>query len=123
VIDARGWLERYAAAWRTRDAAAAAALFAPEAHYTSDPFGPGLRGTAEIEAYWAAATAGQEDIDLRVGDPVAEGDRAAAEWRAAFRRDGEDVSLAACLMLRFDADGRCVSLREYWLRRAPVSGR
>jgi len=108
------WLDAYAEAWRRGDAPAAAALFASDARYTSDPFGPGLRGRDAIAAYWAEATAAQTELDLRIGPPIVEGDRAAAEWRATFRRGGALVALAACLLLRFDADGRCLELREYW---------
>lgn len=113
------FLAAYAAAWRERDPQAAAALFAPEAHYTSDPFGPGVRGPEQIAEYWANATGAQAAIDLRVGAPLVDGDRAAAEWWATFERDGSAETLAACLLLRFDADGRCSELREYW-RPAPA---
>ena len=112
------WVHRYAAAWRAGDADAAAALFAPDASYTSDLFGEGLRGRDAIREYWAQATAGQKDLDLRIGWPIVDGDRAAAEWRASFRRDGREVELAACLVLRFDSSGLCLALREYWRERA-----
>jgi ketosteroid isomerase-like protein len=111
---AAAWLGAYAAAWRAADPRAAAALFAHDARYTADPFGPGLRGREQIAAYWAQATAAQSGLDLHVEAPVADGDRAAAAWRATFVRDGERVELAACLLLRFDADGRCTDLREFW---------
>jgi limonene-1,2-epoxide hydrolase len=117
VISPAEWVERYAAAWRAADPAAAASLFTPDAHYTSDPFGPGLHGRDEIAVYWAQAVSNQEDLDLCLGSPVADGNRAATEWRASFRRDGVAVTLAACLMLRFDAEGLCDELREYWRQR------
>ena len=31
-----------------------------------------------------------------------------------MKADGADVTLPGCLLLRFDDDGRCRSLREYW---------
>jgi uncharacterized protein (TIGR02246 family) len=117
MSSAATWIERYAAAWRGRDAAAAASLFALDATYVSDPFGSGLHGREAIVEYWAQATANQEKLDLRMGAPIVDGDRAAVEWRASFRRAGAAVALAACLMLRFDADGRCLELREYWRER------
>jgi len=117
---AAAWLDAYAAAWRAGDAEAAAALFAPDAAYTSDPFGPGLRGPEEIARYWASATGAQSQLELRVEAPIADGDRAAAAWRASFVRDGEQVELAACLLLRFGADCRCTDLREYWRQAEPT---
>lgn len=114
---ASDWIERYAAAWRAADADAAAALFAADASYTSDLFGEGLHGRHEIGEYWTQATSSQECLDLRIGTPIVEGDRAAAEWRASFRREGREVELVACLVLRFDRIGLCVELREYWRQR------
>jgi hypothetical protein len=49
---------------------------------------------------------------------VVSGDRATVEWWVSFRKGGEEWVLAAALLLRFDADGRCAELREYWLRGA-----
>jgi hypothetical protein len=31
-----------------------------------------------------------------------------------MRSDGAEVTLPGCLLLRFDEDGLCRSLREYW---------
>lgn len=118
---AAAFLTAYADAWRAADPAAAAALFAEDARYTSDPFGPGLRGRDEIAAYWRAATGVQSQLQLTVEAPLVDGDRAAAEWRASFVRDGAQVALAACLLLRFDADGRCADLREYWRQADPTT--
>ncbi|MDO8185568.1 nuclear transport factor 2 family protein [Conexibacter sp. JD483] len=114
--DAHAWVAAYAAAWRGGDAAAAGALFAADAAYTFDPFGPGLRGREQVVAHWTQALAAQSELRLEVEEPVVDGDRAATAWRARFVRDGEQVELAAALLLRFDADGRCADLREFWLQ-------
>jgi hypothetical protein len=111
------WFDRYAAAWRAADPAAAARLFTPDAAYTSDPFGPGIRGREAIADYWAQATGDQADLDLQIGTPVIDGDRAAVEWRATFERGAAVVSLAAVLMVRFDGGGLCCDLREFWRQR------
>jgi hypothetical protein len=47
---------------------------------------------------------------VRVGEPVAEGARAAFEWWAT----GGGVTLAGCSIVRFGPDGRCEEHREYW---------
>jgi ketosteroid isomerase-like protein len=122
----RRFVAEYAEAWRGRDPGRAARLFADDARYTSDPFGDGLQGAEAIEAYWAAALDGQQDIVFAHGAPVVAGDRAAIEWWVSFDQGGETITLAATLMLRFDADGLCTELREYWLRadgrRTPPAG-
>jgi ketosteroid isomerase-like protein len=108
------WIEDYAEAWRRRDPEAAAGLFAEDAVYRSSPFRPPTVGGAGIRDYWASATATQEDLDLRFGEPVVHGTRVAVEWWATMRDEGEDVTLPGCLVLRFRSDGRCEELREYW---------
>lgn len=113
------WLDAYAAAWRAGDAKAAGDLFADDAAYTFDLFGPGLRGREQIVAHWTQAIAAQSELKLEFEPALSDGDRAAAAWRASFVRDGERVELAACLLLRFDADGRCCDLREYWRQAEP----
>lgn len=116
--DPRAWVAAYAAAWRGGDAAAAGALFADDVAYTFDPFGRGLRGRAEVVAHWTQAIAAQSELSLEMEEPIVDGDRAATAWRARFVRDGAPVELAAALLLRFDGDGRCCDLREFWLQRS-----
>lgn len=120
MSDVDGWVARYGDAWRAADSAAAAALFSRDASYSSDLFGPGLRGREEIAGYWTQATSGQQKLDLRLGSPIVSADRAAVEWRASFVRGGAPVELAACLVLRFDAAGLCAELREYWREKPPA---
>lgn len=116
IASASAWVEAYAAAWRAGDPEAAGDLFAPDAAYTFDPFGPGLRGRAQIVAHWTQAIGAQAELELEIEPPLVDGDRAATAWRARFARDGERVDLAAALLLRFGADGRCTELREFWLQ-------
>ncbi|HEX2045829.1 MAG TPA: nuclear transport factor 2 family protein [Gaiellaceae bacterium] len=125
-MDVRAWLAAYGRAWETGDADAAAALFTADALYRSHPFREAHAGTAGIRAYWAQATATQEGVDVRFGDPIVAGARVAVEWWAVMRDGAEDVTLPGCLLLRFAPDGRCAELREYWHvhpgRHAPPPG-
>ncbi len=116
MTDPTAWVAAYAAAWRGGDAEAAGALFADDVAYTFDPFGPGLRGRQQVVAHWTQAIAAQSELSLQMEEPIVDGDRAATAWRARFMRDGAQVELAAALLLRFDGDGRCAELREYWLQ-------
>lgn len=110
------WIDRYARAWREQDAEAAAALFTERAVYRSHPLREPHIGHSGIHAYWMRATATQEGLELRFGEPIvsADGRRAAVEWWATMRDGGEDVTLPGILFLRFAADGRCEELREAW---------
>lgn len=89
-MDIRSWVERYGRAWREKDDEAVAVLFAEGALYVSHPLRPPHRGREGIRAYWRRATADQEGLDLRFGEPVvsADGRRAAVEWWATMRDGG-----------------------------------
>jgi ketosteroid isomerase-like protein len=108
------WVEEYGRAWREKDADALVALFTEDAEYRSGPFRKPDVGSDGIRAYWQRATSTQEDVDVRMGAPLVSGDKAAVEWWATMRDDGEEITLPGCLLLRFAADGRCEALREYW---------
>ena len=122
----RAWLDAYARAWQQADAEAASALFTDDAVYRSHPVRDPHVGTAAICAYWRAATATHEGVEVRFGEPVRERDRVAVEWWTTMRDGHEQVTLPGCLVLRFAGDGRCEELREYWHvepgRRTPPYG-
>jgi hypothetical protein len=108
------WIERYGDAWRTKDDMAVAGLFSEDASYQSHPLRPPHVGRAAIAAYWRAATETQQDLDLRFGRPVSEGNRVAVEWWASGEEADGDFTLPGCLILTFDDAGLCRDLREYW---------
>ena len=125
-MNRREWLGAYARAWRERNPDAAVALFTKDAVYRSHTFREPHVGSEAIRAYWAGATARQEEVEVEMGEPVIEAERVAVEWWTTMRDGGEDVTLPGCLILRFAADGRCEELREYWFlepgRRTPHDG-
>ena len=125
-VHARAWIERYRRAWEEGDVDAFVALFTEDALYHSHPFREPHLGHDGIRAYLGGATATQERVEVRFGEPVVEGNRAAAEWWATMDEDEGEVTLPGCLILRFAADGRCEELREYWHlepgRREPRPG-
>ncbi len=109
------WVEGYRRAWEERDPEAVVALFTEDASYRSSPFRePPNLGHDGIRAYWARATASQEDVEVEMGEPLVDGNVVAVEWWTRMRSEGEEVTLVGCLLLRFAADGRCEDLREYW---------
>jgi ketosteroid isomerase-like protein len=125
-VDVRAWAVEYGRAWQEADVDGFVALFADDAVYRSSPFREPFVGSAAIRAYVERATGSQSERDVRIGEPVVEGDRAAVEWWATMRDDGEEITLPGTLILRFGDDGRCTELREYWHvepgRRAPHEG-
>jgi ketosteroid isomerase-like protein len=108
------WLDGYRRAWEQADTPAVLGLFTTDASYRSHPLRPAHTGHGGVAAYWARATADQQDVRVRFGDPIVDGDRGAVEWWARMRAGGDPGTLAGCLLLTFAADGRCRELRECW---------
>ena len=120
---ARRWAEGYRVAWEAGDPGAAAALYAPDCVFHSAPFREPERPLDYTRRVFPEATA----EDVRFGEPVEEGDRAAVEWWAVLvTPDGEEQALAGCSILRFDEAGLVVEARDYWQlkpgRREPPPG-
>lgn len=123
VSHARRWADRYRSAWEAGDAEAAAALYAPDCVFRSAPF-------REVEpplSYTTREFPEARAEDVRFGEPVEEGDRAAVEWWATLvLPGGEEQALAGCSVLRFDEQGLVAEARDYWHleagRRQPSPG-
>lgn len=108
------WIEGYRSAWEDRDDQAAGELFTDGAVYWSHPFRQPFRGREAIRGYWRQATGSLTGITLTFGRPIADGSRAAVEWWAILHSDQGTATLPGALILRFDQDGSCEELREYW---------
>lgn len=108
------WADRYRRAWEQADAQAAARLFTDDATYRSNIYEPPHEGRDGVTAYWSWVTAAQSRVRVRMGAPLVEGDRADVEFWTTMDVEGSPVTLAGCLLLRFDDSGLCSQLREYW---------
>ena len=108
------WAEAYRQAWENADTPAAAALFAEDSSYRSNIFEEPYLGRQGVADYWTAVTAVQSDVKVWMGQPVIEGDRVILEFWTRMRAGGEPLALTGCLLMRFDDDGLCTDLREYW---------
>lgn len=114
MLPADDWIERYARAWHDGDDHAVGELFTRDAIYRTHPFRPPLRGREAIRAYWRQATGSLTGISLTFGRPVTDASRAAVEWWAVLHSDQGVATLPGALILRFDQQGYCQELREYW---------
>ena len=108
------WIERYRVAWDTADTEMVTALFAEESTYRSNIFEEPHRGREGVRAYWDSVTSAQSDVTVQMGRPFGDGNRATVEFWTNMKVAGDDVTLPGCLLLAFDDDGLCTSLREYW---------
>ena len=100
------WAEAYRQAWENADTPAAVALFAEDSSYRSNIFEEPYLGRRGVEEYWSTVTATQSDVKV--------GDRVVVVFWTRRLGGGEPLTLVANLLLRFDDDGLCTDLREYW---------
>jgi len=108
------WAESYRQAWEGADSEAAAALFTDDATYRNDIYQEPNRGTAGVAEYWSSVTSTQTDVTVRMGEPYLDGDRAVVEFWANMTVEGAPLTLGGALLLRFDDNGSCRSLHEYY---------
>jgi len=126
-VPIESWVERYARAWETADADAVVELFTPDASYRSSVFREPHIGSDAIRGYWQQAAGTQREVVVRTGRPIVTDERVAVEWwTTMIDPDEGELTLPGCLLLRFDEDGRCSALWEYWQieagRREPPVG-
>ncbi|MBI1731965.1 MAG: nuclear transport factor 2 family protein [Gammaproteobacteria bacterium] len=110
------WLENYKAAWESRDADRAAALFTVDATYQDEAFSPPHRGSQGIRDYWSKVTAGQRDVKFQYQVLSVKGNTGIAHWSAQFAvaETTTTIKLDGVFLLEFDGSGKCRSLREWW---------
>jgi predicted SnoaL-like aldol condensation-catalyzing enzyme len=111
---ARRWAEGYERAWRAGDPEAAAALYAPDAHYRSEAFRDPHLGRDGVIAYTRRAYATETGQDPRFGTPVASGASAAVEWWTTTLEEGRPATLIGISILTFNAKGLVATARDYW---------
>jgi SnoaL-like domain len=113
-MDLGAWIEAYGRAWQSGNEDLMVSLFTEDASYRSSPLREPFRGRDEIRAYAHRNNHRQQDKQVRMGRPFVDSNRVAVEWWTTMVEDGENVTLPGCLLLRFEPDGRCSDLREYW---------
>jgi len=108
---ARAWIDAWTRAWRTLDAGLLEPIYTDQTVHRSHPFRE--PGNPIEYARWAF---GEEEGEPEVwmGEPIVTGDRAAIEWWAVVKENGQEVSLAGTSIVRFADDGRVIEQSDYW---------
>lgn len=89
--------------WNTGDLGRLDEIIAPDAVH-HDPYDPhGGEGLAGLKKAIESSRRLYPDLDIRVEDQIAEGDRVATRWVAAMTRDGTLRSVAGITIDRFEA--------------------
>jgi hypothetical protein len=120
------FVEAYGRTWESWDVERFVELFAERVLYVAHP-DEIVIGTEALAAYVRKEQAAQGEVQVRMGKPIVEGDRVVAEFWVTAANQGQDASIAGCLLARLDpADGRCTRFREYWFdldgKRNPFEG-
>jgi ketosteroid isomerase-like protein len=108
---ARAWVDAWERGWRAHDVELIAERYAECAVFRSHPF----RELEDARAYVERIFADEEaEPEVWFSEPIVEGDRAAVEYWAILRAEGNEQTLAGTTLLRFDDDGLVVEHRDYW---------
>ncbi len=110
------WLREYGRAWETRDAKAAADLYAEDGTYQVTPFVEPMRGRAAILEYWTNVAQTEEHIRFEFEILAVTPEQGIARWRASFVRvpPGLHTKLDGIFVIALDSQGKCTVLREWW---------
>jgi hypothetical protein len=114
------WLDDYGKAWVDGDPDAVVVLFAEDAAYQETPFENHMLGKDEIYRYWVdGAQESQRDIEFDYQIISIKENTGYTHWTASFISVPSNalVELDGIMAIKFDDDGKCVKLREWWHRR------
>ncbi len=111
-------VQQFGNGWEKGSAKHMAEVFAEEATFLPDPWGPPVKGSTAIEGYWENIPLEQSEIAFRFGEIYAAGPWFATEFRCTFRRrrTGEKVDVRGSMFCE-TLDGRISEMRLYWDRR------
>ncbi|MEU6065520.1 nuclear transport factor 2 family protein [Streptomyces sp. NPDC047082] len=118
-MDTREAAERFVRvwerAWAAHDVDALLELYAEDCEHRSMPFREPHRGRRELAAYLRWSFTEERVTDVRFSPPVVgQNGVAVAEFRVLSEEGGAPSTLAGCVFVRFDTQGRAVETRDYW---------
>jgi len=108
------FVDGYGHAWESWDIPGFVDLFSDEVVYVAHATEETVVGRAALTSYLRKEAAEQGQVSVRMGNPVIDGDRVAAEFWVTATSEGEDATIAGCLIAHLSSDGRCHFFREYW---------
>ena len=115
---ASAFVDGYGRCWETWDVPGFVDLFSEDVVYVAHATQETVVGRTALAKYLRKEAAEQGDVSVRMGKPVIEGDRVAAEFWVSATSGGETATITGCFIARLAPDGRCLSFREYWFDEA-----
>ena len=111
---AAAFVESYGRTWESWDVAGFVDLFSDEVVYVAHATEEAVVGRQALATYIRKEADEQGEASVRMGTPVIDGDRVAAEFWVTRTNDGEDWTTVGGFIARLAPDGRCAFFREYW---------
>src|SRR6478609_2205858 len=99
---AAAFVENYGRTWQSWDIDRFVALHSPEVVYVAHP-GETVVGREALAAYLRKEQAAQGEVSVRMGRPVIDGDRVAAEFWVTATKGDEEAAIAGCFIAHIDA--------------------
>ena len=112
--DAAAFVEAYGRTWERWDYSGFVDLFSDEVVYVAHATQETVVGRTALASYIRKEAAEQGEVSVRMGSPVIEGDRVAAEFWVTATSGSDTATIAGCFVVRLAQDGRCSDFREYW---------
>jgi hypothetical protein len=115
-MDHRGfqdWLDRYVGAWRSGVPAEILELFSDDARYSYGPFRDWVVGREAIAAGWLRRPDAPGSWEAEYRPLAVDGEVAVAVGETRYADGRRYSNVFAC---RFDAEGRCVEFREWFMK-------
>jgi len=111
------WLDRYIAAWRSGDREAIGDLFSQDVVYSQSGGQTSLSGRQAVVDDWLEAAYEPELSWEASYEPLAIDDHVnvAVGSTRYVRENGVHEEFSNIFVCRFDDDGRCDDLREWWM--------
>ena len=108
------FVDGYGRTWESWDIPGFVDLFSDEVVYVAHATQETVVGRAALASYLRKEAAEQGQVSVRMGNPVIDGDRVAAEfWVTGTTSDSEAWTTIGGFIARLASDGRCASFREY----------
>jgi hypothetical protein len=111
---AETFVEDYGRTWETWDVPGFVALFSDEVVYVAHATEETVVGQEALTSYLHKEASEQGQVSVRMGNPVIDGSRVAAEFWVTATNQGGDATIAGCLIAHLGPEGRCHFFREYW---------
>jgi ketosteroid isomerase-like protein len=111
------WLDRYIAAWRSGDAEEIGALFSEDVTYSQTGGQSVIEGRQAVVEDWLE-DAYEPELEWEAAyEPLAiEGEVHVGVGSTRYIREEGREDFSNIFVCRFDDEGRCRELREWWMR-------